>query len=342
MATRTINKLHFGDLDPIRFEDLCHALLFGYSNWEDIQHYGRMGQDDGIDLLAIETLENGSNRKWVIQCKRYATFRKNDVVGVVQKIANAETPDVLLLILGCDATKKTIEHYVETAKNHKIPEPKIWTASTLEAMLYNQRKDLLFAYFGISLSREMKVKEQHIKHCIALKKQMKRDFLKNNGRGYKSEELDEIIINPSKKFTDREVIIHNIDDDNYPNAYAIGSGISNWFRVGLYDFYFNGIEVCSYFQAGIINSKNEWLIQSGKNTLEQPPMGFEKITIRPFMRIPFKNIIAYDMEGDEYYNYPHIYCRFAEGGSPYEDVIYRAIEDGKRPCDLNPELQLKH
>jgi len=341
MPTRTTNKIHFNDLDPIRFEDLCHALLFGYASWDNIQHYGRAGQDEGIDLHAVETLEDGVNRRWAIQCKRYSAFRKPDATSVIDAIIKREIPDVILLILGCDPTKKVIEHYIEYAKKCGIAEPRIWTASTLEAILYNQRKDLLFAYFGISLSREMKTKERQIKHCITLKKQMARDFLKNKGMGYKAEELDEILINPSKKFDSREVIIHNIDDDTYPNTDTASTGISSWFRLGLYDFYFNGLEVCSYCQAGIINSKGEWKLLLGKDAMEQPPSGFQRITIQPFLRIPFKNIVAYDLEGDEYYNYPHIYCRFSEGGSPYEDEVYRVVVEGKRPGELNSKFRLK-
>lgn len=41
-------------------------------------------------------------------------------------------------------------------------------------------------------------------------------------------------------------------------------------------------------------------------------------------RIPYHNIIEYDINGDEYYNCPHIYCNFSNNGTPYED--YRFVE----------------
>lgn len=34
-------------------------------------------------------------------------------------------------------------------------------------------------------------------------------------------------------------------------------------------------------------------------------------------------IVAYDMDGDEYYNIPHIYCDYISGTDPYEEIRYR-------------------
>ncbi len=38
--------------------------------------------------------------------------------------------------------------------------------------------------------------------------------------------------------------------------------------------------------------------------------------------IPFENIIEYDIEGDEYYNYPHLFCDFVNVSDPYEKFVY--------------------
>ena len=38
-TTKTTNKLHFTDLDPIRFEDFCLALIYPLHPWADIRHY---------------------------------------------------------------------------------------------------------------------------------------------------------------------------------------------------------------------------------------------------------------------------------------------------------------
>jgi hypothetical protein len=39
-------------------------------------------------------------------------------------------------------------------------------------------------------------------------------------------------------------------------------------------------------------------------------------------RIPYENIIEYDLEGDEYYSIPHVYCDFKNNGEPYEEIVY--------------------
>ena len=42
--------------------------------------------------------------------------------------------------------------------------------------------------------------------------------------------------------------------------------------------------------------------------------------------IPFENIIDYDIDGDEYYNYPHIFCDFTNVSDPYEKIVYISNE----------------
>ena len=73
--TKTINRLHFSDLDPLRFEDLCLNLVYRINTWKEINHFGRKGSDDGVDVFAIEK-EN--QKKWSIQCKRYASISKSE------------------------------------------------------------------------------------------------------------------------------------------------------------------------------------------------------------------------------------------------------------------------
>ena len=53
-ATRTINPLHFEDLEPHRFEDLARQLIYDFRNWSSIEAIGRSGSDEGIDIRATE------------------------------------------------------------------------------------------------------------------------------------------------------------------------------------------------------------------------------------------------------------------------------------------------
>lgn len=46
-----------------------------------------------------------------------------------------------------------------------------------------------------------------------------------------------------------------------------------------------------------------------------------------------------DLKGDEYYRGPHLYCRFADGGMPYEDVVCAELgDDYDWPLDAEKRL----
>ena len=55
---------------------------------------------------------------------------------------------------------------------------------------------------------------------------------------------------------------------------------------------------------------------------------FRKIELAAVGRIPFDNIIDYDLEPDGINNEPHIYCDFKNNGEPYEEIIYVINDDG--------------
>ena len=53
-VTKTINPLHFEDLEPHRFEDLIRQLIYDFRKWYSIEALGRSGSDEGMDVRAIE------------------------------------------------------------------------------------------------------------------------------------------------------------------------------------------------------------------------------------------------------------------------------------------------
>ncbi len=146
--SKTTNRLHFEDLDPKRFEDLCLNLIYRMKNWKDIKHYGATGKDDGIDIFTIE--QNEENEiNWVIQCKRYKSINKNQLKEIIDKIVINNISDVLLLIISCDISKENQEYFAQYSKEKGIKQTLIWTQSILEAKLYSDYNDLLYIYFDI-------------------------------------------------------------------------------------------------------------------------------------------------------------------------------------------------
>jgi len=47
MHSRTINPLHFEDLEPHRFEDLARQLVYDFRAWAGLEATGRSGADEG-------------------------------------------------------------------------------------------------------------------------------------------------------------------------------------------------------------------------------------------------------------------------------------------------------
>lgn len=64
-------SITFEDLDPIRFEELILAMVYRMRRWDKLDHFGKKGSDDGIDIRAVELLENGKSNTYYFQCKRY-------------------------------------------------------------------------------------------------------------------------------------------------------------------------------------------------------------------------------------------------------------------------------
>src|SRR3954447_20645174 len=99
-ATRTLNPLHFEDLEPHRFEDLIRQLVYDFRPWKRLEPTGRLGADDGIDIRGIEAAlaevpdvaegdeENDRpgtiERLWTIQCKREKSVHPADIRKIIE------------------------------------------------------------------------------------------------------------------------------------------------------------------------------------------------------------------------------------------------------------------
>lgn len=53
-ATKTMNPLHFEDLEPHRFEDLVRQLIYDFRPWRKLEPTGRTGGDEGFDVRGYE------------------------------------------------------------------------------------------------------------------------------------------------------------------------------------------------------------------------------------------------------------------------------------------------
>src|SRR3954447_21575685 len=98
-ATRTLNPLHFEDLEPHRFEDLIRQLVYEFRPWKRLEPTGRLGADDGIDIRGVEMVQldadidpeddeevpQNAERLWIIQCKREKSVHPADVKKIIKE-----------------------------------------------------------------------------------------------------------------------------------------------------------------------------------------------------------------------------------------------------------------
>lgn len=333
-TTKTTNRLHFTDLSPTRFEDLCLALIFPLHPWLDIQHYGRVGGDGGVDIYAKERLEDGVEQDWFVQCRRYSSATTSTLKKAVDDAfgKTKTTPAVLLVVVACDVRRDTYEKFVQYAASKGVRRPLLWTASTMEARLHAERRDLLFTYFGISEATEARQRESTIIRSISIKKRLYKELRKNP----KDIEWARTDKRPYEQFVASKVIIHSIDDNTYPSAEAKETGISGWFKLELWDFYYNGIEFVARIEYAVVDSEGRWSLLEYNQRFDESK--YKKIKLFHLLRIPFRNIVDFDSIGDEYYPQPHIYCRFDNGGEPYEGSRYVLAGD-EYPTSMDPELK---
>ena len=106
--------------------------------------------------------------------------------------------------------------------------------------------------------------------------------------------------------------------DNYPNADDRKKGISPWFRVGILGIYHRGLQVVLRIE-GLKYEEDE----GGWRYCDYQAGEEKDINAYLVGRIPFERIVSIDWEGDEYYNYPHVYCHFtSKSKEPYEELIF--------------------
>jgi len=112
----------------------------------------------------------------------------------------------------------------------------------------------------------------------------------------------------------RDVIIRDMRRiDNYPGAKE-QKGISPWFRAGLVGTYFRGILIGLGWGTLTQGPDGEWRYTNSK----AGEKGDQRVIL--IGRVRYEDIEEVEWNGDEFYNYPHIYCFFSHKKEPYEDI----------------------
>lgn len=272
ISTRTLNPLHFEDLEPKRFEDLVRQLAYGMKNWRTLEATGRLGADEGLDIRGIELVnpdmypDTGNDegeevndtqleeRTWVIQCKRHRRVYPKQIAEIVEKAVplGSEAPFGLIIAVACDVSRKAFDSFSQKASGRGLQEFDIWTRSRLEDFLFQPRFDhLLFAYFNISLRSRRISRLIDIRHRLTIKRKLLRVFEQYHG-------LEVNIRTPLFQ----PVLVRDLEDDRYPDEESISSSLLNsvrpWQTVQAHRLYSRGLIVLSGFYPGWVKSSGEW------------------------------------------------------------------------------------
>lgn len=348
-ATRTINPLHFEDLEPHRFEDLVRQLVYDFREWLALEATGRQGSDDGFDARGWETsishhtiIQEDSedftghyieeDRIWLIQCKREKTISPKKLVTYLNMIDDKEAHSLygIIFVAACDFSKKSRDAFRQWCVNEGIKEYHLWGKAELEDLLFQPKNDhLLFGYFGISLQ----IKKRSAKTALRSKLATKRQAIKHLG------EVD----NPS----DEPVLLRDSETVNYPYSDQIVDfdEYPLWRVYHFIGHYHSGIKILmrEHF-AYLADDGCTWDYEERvrTNTFYDDPWpkkvqeGLEhkarlfwnevpeknRATLKVIGLIPYEDILAIDEIGDEYFLYPHIYVNFNEKDGPFSGGTY--------------------
>jgi hypothetical protein len=284
LITRTINPLHFEDLEPHRFEDLIRQLAYSYRPWRYLEATGRLGKDEGIDIRGIEVIPFQSEltqvnlesdveddflqpaieeREWRVQCKRYKSINPKLMRSIVAETVPEPMrgPYGLIVAAACDVSAQSIAAFHDERLKRGVLEGHLWTKAHLEDLLFRPENDhLLFAYFGISLGAKRRSQLQQIQSMITVKRKLLRALKKDSIQNLHND----------------NILIRDISDSHYPDEKQIAGydriQFPPWFTAVILQAYPSGLIISRF-------SYNGWKTQDGKWDF-LPDTAYEGSTLR--------------------------------------------------------------
>jgi hypothetical protein len=145
----TLNTLNETDFEDFCF-DLLQSLDFVNLSWRKGTGLSSSPSDQGRDiqgeLLRKDFARKQHHEKWFIECKHYIKGVPPDKILGAISWANAERPDVLLIIASNFLSNSTKNYLDDYKKNNKPPfQIKIWELKELENLTAG-KKDLRIKY----------------------------------------------------------------------------------------------------------------------------------------------------------------------------------------------------
>lgn len=353
--TKTLNPLHFEDLDPHRFEDLVRNLIYDFKKWKSIEATGRGGGDDGFDVRAWEQTQEVTNIEeengetgthpmegnlWKIQCKREKKLGPSRINEIIDEGVEKKTPPYgYILVAPTNYSKQSYDAFRNGLRQKGVMEFYLWGKAELEDMLYLPKNDsILFAFFGISLATKKRSKTTELKFAINNKNKLLRIL---SGGSY----LGNIR---------KSILIRDYNDTHYPYKEQYGDFDKNprWEEHIVVGYHPLGLFVqTKKYYAFADYDKKEWdctkavdlVVRQGRqqNTDENDKIkekvgDFYKYMPRDNQAylsqkglLFFEDILIVDEHGDVSNSYPHIYAEFVHQKGPFRSYCYKMEMNGQ-------------
>ncbi len=359
--TRTVNPIHFEDLDPKRYEDLIRELIYDFCDWQTIEATGRGGDDQGFDIRAYERLNETviddegvetvcpmDGNLWMIQGKREKEIGPNKLKGILEDVDEERPPYGYILAASANFSKKSFDTFREVLKKKSVMEFYLWGKPELEGMLHLPKNDrVLFTFFGISNVSRKRSRATEIRSSVTVKNRLFR------------------VLGENPKFG--RVLLRDSKDSEYPykNGYKDFDERPRWKEYTIIDNHPLGLIAKIREHYAFYDSKNkeyDWAKQSslvfrdGDSQEERQRQQRSNELARDFWEsmpnssqatfhkdglIRYDSILVVDDKGDSCHQFPHLFVDFSGNNGPFAG-FYDYLEAHRDRIAINNLREVDH
>ncbi|WP_339686617.1 hypothetical protein [uncultured Nonlabens sp.] len=311
MGTHQLTTLNSSDT----FEDSICDLFNHLESTITYKRFGKNGHNQkGIDIFSTE-------KDCAIQCKKKDLSRKDilirkEILKDIRKDVNKVINDKLeikidkLIFVSTYNDHPEIDEFCEILKKELNTEFEInyWGWDTLESKFLDQ-KELLNKYWSNFIIKTDS-KESLFKRNLDLKKKISKDF------------GDWLNYLPEHRKLRSRMLLRDPAGNQYPDEHEPDEfGEYSWLRVEIKSLYHNGMEFIIGIEEIQVFEDNTWGFLQDGYKLEGDLVKVAKVG-----QINFADIVGYDIDGDEYGMFPHVYCEFKHRGTPFENIYYFNVD----------------
>ena len=263
---------------------------------------------------------------WLVQCKRERDLGPKAVSKILSDIDSKSPPYGYILTAPAAFSKNSYDVFREELRKKGVMEFYLWGRPELEDKLHLPKNDrILFTFFGFSLVSRRRSRTTAIRAAVNIKNKLYKILPKADSDGFNS------------------VLIRDLKDTNYPyeDKYKDFDKRPRWHEYIAYAHHPLGIWTHNRkYYAYIDRLKKEWdftrevdllartivhdverqassekqrLVGYTWEFLPRAQQGF--LVINGFVR--YEDIVLVDAEGDNYFDFPHLYVDFVGDDGPF-------------------------